>query len=241
MKLIQSMINLLYPRRCPFCDGILERQEPYLCRECLPRMAFLTGAVCLSCGKPLEKDQEEYCFDCRKKRHAFTMARAPFLYRGVVKESLMRFKYLGRAEYALFYGRAMTEYGRRQQIFAGKDLILPVPVHSARRIQRGYNQAELLARQISRHTGIPMEAGLLLRKRRTTAQKAVGGEGRGRNLEGAFSLSKKGRQALKGRQILLVDDIYTTGSTVDALSLVLLAAGAGSVTVLCLSVSPGFS
>lgn len=235
------MVDLLYPRRCPFCDGILGKKEVYLCRSCLPEMAFITGAVCCTCGKPLEKEQDEYCFDCRKKDHAFVLARAPFVYRGRVKESLMRFKYLGRAEYALFYGKAMTEFGRRLQIFEDRDLILPVPVHPGRRIERGYNQAELLAKQISIHTGIPMEGKLLQRNRKTAAQKAVSGAQRSRNLKGAFALDRKKRGTLKGRRILLVDDIYTTGSTADAISVLLLEAGAASVKVLCLSVSPGFA
>lgn len=202
---------------------------------------MITGAICCICGKPLEDEGEEYCYDCRKRKHFFLRCRAPFLYRGKIKDSLMRFKYLGRAEYAAFYGRAMTEYGKRQGIFKNQSLIIPVPIHRERRIERGYNQAELLAKEVSLLTGIPVNKKILLRKKKTKALKSVSKESRGRGLAEAFSVSSDQRNMLPGKHILLIDDIYTTGSTADAASAHLLRAGAASVTVLTLAVSPGFS
>ncbi len=153
----------------------------------------------------------------------------------------MRFKYLGRAEYAGFFGKMMTEFGKTKGMFRDADLIVPVPIHRQRRIRRGYNQAELLAEQISLLTGIPMQRNLVLRRKKTKAQKALGRESRRQNLMNAFTVPDPGAELLKGKHVLLVDDIYTTGSTADAVSIRLLEAGAASVSVLCLAVSPGFS
>ncbi len=241
VKILKTAADLLYPRRCPLCDGILLKEEPYFCRECSGTVHLITGPVCLTCGKPLEREEEEFCFDCRRRKHLFIRCRAPFLYRGRIKESLMRFKYRGRAEYAAFYGKVMTEYGKQCFLFRGIELIVPVPVHRQRLMERGYNQAELLARQISLLTSIPCEAGLVIRKKKTRALKTVSKEDRSRSLTNAFSVSESQKSGLKGKRVLLVDDIYTTGSTADAVTGTLLAAGAAEVTVLCLAVSPGFS
>lgn len=241
VTILKDLTDLLYPRRCPVCDGILDKKTRYVCRECSRRLELIKGAVCCVCGKPLERDSEEYCFDCRKRRHVFEICRAPFLYRGTVKESLMRFKYMGRAEYAAFYGSVMAEFGRQKGVLRGVDLIVPVPVHRNRRIQRGYNQAELLASRIAAETGIPLDAGAAVRTRKTKALKTLSGEKRRQSLDDAFAVPKSKRRTLEGKRILLVDDIYTTGSTADAVCRRLLEAGADSAAVLCLAVSPGFS
>lgn len=153
----------------------------------------------------------------------------------------MRFKYLGRAEYAVFFGKAMFEYGKQQAMFREIDMVLPVPVHRKRRIERGYNQAELLAEQISDLTGIPERKDLIVRNKKTKALKTVNGESRSRSLAEAFSVPVNKKNLLKGKRVLLIDDIYTTGSTADAVSTCLLQAGASSVSLLTLAVSPGFS
>lgn len=171
----------------------------------------------------------------------FSRCRAPFLYQGKMKESLMRFKYMGRAEYAVFFGRAMTEFGKEQACFRGKSLLIPVPVHRERKLERGYNQAELLAKEISALTGIPMDGKILRRKKKTKALKSVSKEARSRDLAEAFQIAEKYKGKVRGKDILLIDDIYTTGSTADAASARLLLAGAASVEVLTLAVSPGFS
>lgn len=153
----------------------------------------------------------------------------------------MRFKYLGRAEYAAFYGKAMVAYGEQMALFRTVDLILPVPIHRKRRIERGYNQAELLAERISALTGIPVRRDLIVRNKKTKALKSVNGESRSRSLAEAFSVPEEKKKLFKGKRVLLIDDIYTTGSTADAVSSHLLEAGAASVKVLTLAVSPGFS
>ncbi|MDO4490440.1 MAG: ComF family protein [Lachnospiraceae bacterium] len=241
MAIQRSLTDLLYPRRCPLCDGLLEKKEPFVCRGCAGKLHFITGPFCLRCGKPLDNEEEEYCYDCRRRKHSFLRCRAPFLYRGTVKESLMRFKYGGRAEYALFYGGVMAEYGKNCGLFQKIDMIIPVPVHRKRRIERGYNQAELLAEEMSRLLDIPMEPGILKRRKKTRALKQVSKEARSRSLAEAFSVSEGKGCRLGGKRILLVDDIYTTGSTADAVSKKLLQAGAESVTVITLAISPGFS
>ena len=226
--------RILYPARCALCDRLLEKEEREVCADCGSRLPFITGQVCCSCGRPLE-DEEELCRDCESRRHSYWQSLAPFPYTGRVQRSILRMKYGGRPEYASFFGHAMTLYGGELLARARPELLLPVPVHRSRYLSRGYNQAELLGSRISELTGIPMEKDLLVRCRKTVAQKNLDPRERQKNLQHAFLLRA---DSLPLSCVLLVDDIYTTGSTLDALSALLLEAGVGRVYGLCACIRP---
>lgn len=158
---------------------------------------------------------------------------------------MMRFKYGGRAEYAGFYAEAIFRYG--SHVFAGRerakrfpfqaDAILPVPIHPERYRKRGYNQAEELGRELSFRTGIPLCPDLVFRKKKTLPQKGLSGVQRRQNLSGAFAV-KKGR--IIPRRILLVDDIYTTGSTLNAMTeIILKTAPETEVFCVCACIAAG--
>lgn len=233
---ISRVLDMLYPRRCPVCDGLLGGKEPLICRKCAAGLQLLEGPVCLRCGKPLERKDQEYCRDCGKKRHSYERGFAPFSYRGMIQESMMRFKYGGRAEYAKFYAAAVMAYGKRLLEYWSPDVMIPVPIHRERLLKRGYNQAEELAVQLSSMSGIPVERRAVLRIKNTKAQKELNDVERKKNLTQAFSIVKGYSPP---RRILLVDDIYTTGSTIDTLALLLKKNGAQSVYFACVCVSPG--
>ncbi len=206
------VLNTLYPRRCPVCESILTDPRELICRRCGPRLPFIHEPLCRKCGRPLADDRKEYCIECAERHHVFQAGRAVFTYTGALRDALLRMKFQNRREYAQFFAAAMAahEHGYLKQI--RPDLIIPVPMNSRKRRERGFDQCILLARQLSGLTGIPVSSDTLLRTRYTRPQKGLGAAERRENLRDAFSLTKP--ENARGT-ILLLDDIYTTGSTMD--------------------------
>lgn len=228
----KKVLTWIYPPRCVICDRILRTREAGCCPECTPSLPWAEEPLCMSCGKLLGSMEEEYCEDCRIHGHYFTQGRGVFLYEGGVRRSLYRIKFQNRRDYLSFYGKAvcisMEKYWKRWK----PEVIVPVPMHPRKKRKRGYNQSELLAEEISRLTGIPTDRRLLRCVRLTAEQKSLDRKGRQANLYGCFRAEPG--QKIK-RRILVIDDVYTTGSTMDEVSRVLKNAGAEAVyfTVLC--------
>ncbi len=222
----ETLLSLLYPRRCPICHDIVTPRGHLICPDCLKIVPFVQEPTCLCCGKEIASEEIEYCYDCSHHTRSFQGGYALVVYDPVMRESVRRFKNGGRMEYADWYAEALwQQYGgelRQLEI----DAIVPVPLHRSRRNERGYNQAELLARRLAKKLGVPVLSKALVRTRKTTAQKYLGGRERQKNLEAVFGA---GRQSVAGQTLLLVDDIYTTGGTAEACTRVLLAAGAQAV------------
>ena len=233
---IQIMTELLYPRRCPLCDGILGRAEPLLCRDCGRKLRFAKEPRCFRCGRPLEREEQEYCGNCARIRHRFEEGFAPFPYEGVYKESVLRFKYGGRQEYAGFYSAAILRFGAEKIRGWDPQVLVPVPLHRERLLKRGYNQAQVLADSLAEKTGIPAVSGAVIRRKNTAAQKLLGSRERRKNLEQAFA---PGKDIRDWKRALIVDDIFTTGSTVDAVEKVLKDWGTERVFFVCVCVTPG--
>ena len=223
----KSLIDLFYPPRCAVCDTVLPFGTSGACQRCLRILPYVEEPRCFRCGQTVEDEEEEYCSDCRRRRHLYQQAFPVLQYIPPVSDAVVAMKYRGRAEYADFYGRLMGEFFRETWKTLAPEALVPVPVHPHRLRKRGYNQAELLAKAMSKVTGIPVRADLLMRVEDTKAQKALSREDRSLNLRAAF-------QAGEGpmpRRLVLVDDIYTTGATADACTEALLRAGAERVYV----------
>lgn len=243
----ERFLSAVYPRRCPICDGILSAEEPYICRSCAGRVRFIHGPVCMQCGAPLEgqewddphlpgnsgEDSRELCRKCAAADHVFRQGYAPFLYRGDIRRSLMRLKYGNRAEYARFFGKALAVYGKPWLEQWDIQRIIPVPVHPSRERKRGYNQAAEIARELGKQVHIPVDEESVCRVRHTTPQKELTRQMRRRNLEGAFQIRPGAR--LPDR-VLVVDDIFTTGATVDELARTLMESGVREVCAACASI-----
>ena len=169
--------ELLFPRRCPVCDEVLPLIQAELpqkvCPKCRKKLFYIGEPICKKCGKPLESERLEYCNDCIGKRHEFQEGRALLLYKGSIKETMYRFKYSGRREYAEFFGEeACRRYGgwiRR----VGIELIVPVPMYKRKQRKRGYNQAEDFARELGEKLGILVDTKLVYRKKDTIPQKGL--------------------------------------------------------------------
>ncbi len=219
--------ELLFPRRCPVCDKPAPWGE-YICPACTGRLKPLGRSYCLKCGKGLTKEEWEYCADCRKYPHVFDRGRSLYTYESAAG-AIFRLKYKGRQEYADFFAEEWYRY-LAQTIRSWRiDLIVPVPLHKSRKRTRGYNQAELLSKALGRRLCLPVSPDCVVRCRKTISQKELNRSQRQNNLKNAFKMNEVDVQ-LKG--VLLVDDIYTTGSTADAVASVLKKAGAARVYVL---------
>lgn len=190
----------------------------------------------MKCGKPVSKEDQEYCRDCGKRNYAFEQGKSLWLHVPPVSKAIYQFKFHNKRYYAEIFAKEMArEFGQwiRER---GIEEILPVPLHPSRRRKRGYNQAELLAKEISKELQIPIRKNVVFRVRRTKPQKQLDDREREENLQRAFGIS---RQWKAPANVLVVDDIYTTGSTVHRISKLLIKAGAEKVYFLTISIGQG--
>ena len=239
---ISRALDYIYPRRCPVCDGIVGafefrdgkvRRGGYAHRKCLKKIEYVKGPICCKCGKPLGADiYAEYCSDCSRKKHFFTRGFSVFLYRSV-SGSIYRFKYMGRQEYADFYAYVTRKILGRKLKSLGIEAIVPVPMYREKQRKRGYNQAAVYARAVSRALDIPMDERVIQRVRDTVPMKELDALRRRNNLKKAFIIP---RNDVKFKCILIVDDIYTTGSTIDEIAHEFRVAGVEKIYFLTLAI-----
>lgn len=233
---LSFFIDLLFPRRCPVCDGIVMPRGRLICPECLKTLSFVKNPVCKKCGKEVISDIAEFCLDCVRHRRTFEYGRALVNYEEHAAKSMAKIKYKNKREYLDFYGEAVCL--RYEKLIRRMDaqVLVPVPVHPARKRERGFNQAELLANRIGNRLGIPVCPDMLARNKKTMPQKGLDPSGRLKNLEEAFSAGKL-FEGVEG--VILVDDIYTTGSTIEACTRVLKKAGIKRVYFLAVCIGRG--
>lgn len=230
----ERLKQLLFPLRCPVCDRIVVPYGEKICPECLPKLRILVQPYCMKCGKKLQKEGE-LCKDCAEKGHAFTRGRALYEYESVAA-SIYRLKYGGRQEYADFFGGELAYYFEDFIRRAAPDAIIPIPLHRKRMCRRGYNQALLLARGMGRKLGIPVMEKVLIRVKNTVPLKLLNPKERQNNLKKAFIIKKND---VKLKTVILVDDIYTTGSTIDEATRTLMACGVEHVYFVALACGAG--
>lgn len=237
------MFDLLFPRRCPVCHGIVVPRGGLICPGCISKLSFVKSPTCKTCGKEVLHPRIEYCFDCTKRPKSFRFGLALLNYDERARASMARIKYKNKREYLDFYGRALAlKYGERLER-SGAQALIPVPVHPSRRRARGFNQAEELARAISRSLKeergleLPVRTDVLFRVKKTAPQKELTASERFKNLIQAFEVSEEAADGLT--DVILVDDIYTTGSTAEACTRLLLRAGVKNVYVLTICIGQG--
>ncbi|MCR5032716.1 MAG: ComF family protein [Lachnospiraceae bacterium] len=211
---IAFLVQLVYPGRCPLCDDIVVPFGKTVCTECYRKIRYIRQPVCNRCGKELGSTEKMLCGDCTKRPHNFTKGRAVFPY-DEIAPSLYRFKYAGRKEYARFYGEEAVRLLGDEILSWNVDAIIPVPIHISRWRKRGYNQAKEVAKVMGKKLGIPVLSGLVRRTKKTVPMKVLGLSERQNNLKKAFHI---GRNDVRLKRVLIVDDIYTTGSTIDAMA-----------------------
>ncbi len=231
-KWIDMILDVLYPPRCLFCYELLGRDEPELCSTCEQNVPFVRGAVCMKCGKELTDTAAEYCPDCRKHPHFYEYGRALLNYTELTRASIVRYKYKNQRGYSDWFGKQIAKrFGAEIRGMQAQALV-PVPLYIKKKRVRGFNQAQLVAEVIGREIGLPVRE-LLERRRSTAAQKELGRAERLANLEESFCAVPGQRMP---EAVILVDDIYTTGSTMDACAAVLKRAGVRRVYFLAIAI-----
>ena len=206
--------------------------------ECEELISYVSEPVCMRCGKELKKSEENeaYCSDCREGGRYFDRGAALINYDSIMIRSMSAIKNRHKREYLDFYGRRIYERLGKKIKAMDIDAFIPVPVHPERKRLRGYNQAEELSLILSRYMNIPSVSDILIRRKKTAALKNLGEGERRKSLNGAFDALRK---LEKRERVCIVDDIYTTGSTVEACAKELLAAGASEVFFICVCIGCG--
>ncbi|MCI8582740.1 MAG: ComF family protein [Dorea sp.] len=229
-----GLLRLLYPHVCPFCGRVTAED---ICNECREKLYYIEEPRCMRCSKPIRSEEQEYCYDCERHTRVYERGYALWVHKGDVQRAIYQFKYHNRRIYSRFFGKELlSRYGQAVKKW-DITTIIPIPLSRKRRRIRGFNQAELLARELGRGLGIPVDAKNLVRVRDTRPQKKMDAKERSLNLKRAFAWRGKGR--IFGN-ILLIDDIYTTGSTIDAAARVLKENGAGKIYFLTISIGQGY-
>jgi ComF family protein len=232
---IDRLFQFLLPSQCHCCQRFLEESERGLCSDCFSRIRWIEPPFCSVCGSPFVSKEAGIhpCGECAKGKKHFTTARALGAYEGPLQEAIHRWKYEGKVTLTFLFGRWLAEGVKRYWNPSPFELLIPVPLHKQRLRQRGFNQALLLATQLSLLTGVPFRKSALKKLRPTLPQVDLSGLERRKSVKGSFNVAKG--EEVRGKCVLLIDDVYTTGATVNECAKVLMAAGSERVDVLTLA------
>ena len=229
-RLTEALLDLFFPQvTCMVC-GSGEKVRCGVCAKCREEMErYPLQDVCTICGKP--SDGREICLSCRADEPAYTAARAVYIYHGATRKLVQKMKFRGEYELPVrLFSESMAE--ALYDLGWSVDCMLEVPSTARTIRKRGYNQAEKLVRRLHALMGIPAVKDALRKKRGTRSQVGLGAQERRENLRGRI-LPGRGMRKIKGKRVLLIDDIYTTGSTAEECAKVLRQHGAAEVYVLC--------
>ena len=234
-KILSKLLNLILPPRCKKCGKIVS-DDNSLCEECFNSINFISAPYCSKCGRPFEQTgfaenkHKMICAVCAREKHPwFRLCRSAVKYDDNSKPLIIAFKFHDCTDDAALMAKWMKNAGR--DIWAaGAEVIVPVPLHYTRLIKRRYNQSSLIAKELSKLTGLPVDYSSLIRHRKTRPQVEFSGKVRIRNVKDAFSVRKPER--IKGRRVVLIDDVMTTGSTLKECAKALRRARALSVDAL---------
>ncbi|OGW82803.1 MAG: hypothetical protein A2987_01035 [Omnitrophica bacterium RIFCSPLOWO2_01_FULL_45_10] len=232
--LSKNLLNIIFPLRCAACKKDLDAMNDFgVCDSCAARIRRLPRPYCERCGRSIQS-ADKVCGECRKTSHYFNAAYSACLYEGVLKELIHLFKYKGRYALINILSTNMIEFARelRDELLEGVGAITFVPLQDARLRERGFNQSKVLALSLSKEFGITL-LDTLKKTRPTMRQNELSRSERLVNLEDAFKI--KGGIDFASLKVLLIDDVMTTGATLDECSKALISAGAKEIRCLTLA------
>ena len=235
-EILTGIADVIFPPRCITCGELLERHGPLpFCPPCLAGIRFIRSPLCPRCGTPFPatEGEDHLCGDCLMMERPYAVARSVGRYEETLLTAIHRFKYHGRTGIGKVLGKIMADFAAGMWDIKAFDRILPVPLHRKRLRERGFNQAVILASGLSKRFNVPLDFTTLRREVFTPPQVGLSREERSTNVHGAFTVTHPERIA--GRRVLLLDDVYTTGSTLTECARVLIRAKAEVVAVLTLA------
>lgn len=240
--IFDNVIKFIFPSRCIICDKILpygdKLENLYLCDDCKKHFEFIKEPCCKKCGAMIESSDELYCIRCKEHLHKnFDYGFGLLRYNSYVKNSLHKIKYNGRKEYIYFYGKCIVKKYHDLIKEINPDYIIPVPIHKNRLRVRNYNQASVLAKSIEDELktydiNIPYRDDLIFRIKNTKVLNKLSDSDRSNELLNAFKTSDLSNI----NKVIIVDDIYTTGSTIDSIAYVLKKAGVKEVYFIAIAI-----
>jgi ComF family protein len=240
MKFLSHLIDIIYPPRCHICGRFLPTDEDrpsshHLCNGCFAGLTPISHPICTVCGLPFStsKGQDHLCENCVRKRPWYDFVRAPFFYSGPLMEAIQRFKYNSQTQLASSLGSLLSSFAREWVPNPEDFLAVPVPLHERRLRERGFNQSLLLAKVLASELGAQLDYLSLVRKRYTRAQTGLRKEERRKNVKDAFSVIYP--ELINGKKLLLIDDVFTTGHTLNECAKTLKRSGA--TVVVCLTLA----
>ena len=234
MSIRNKILWIFYPKRCCFCGKVSETEVCLLCKE---KIFYIEEPRCKKCGRPVRYEEQEYCYECQKIKFHYNQGKSIWLHKTPVRESIYQFKYHNRRIYGEFYAKEVYRLFQRELREWRIDVIIPVPLHKRRKRLRGYNQAEIIAETLGKLADIPVNTKVVKRKKYTRPQKELSDKERKANLKDAFCVQKDWEIP---QNILLIDDIYTTGSTIDTIAKCLKEKAECNVWFLTISIGQDF-
>ena len=232
--ILPRLVDAVFPPQCASCHALVA-SHGQLCADCWSEAEFITEPICATCGVPFEFDQGTgaVCLACLEYPPSYRKARGPMAYNDIARKLVLSFKHGDRLDPAAAYMRLMMRVG--QPLLAEADLVVPVPLHWSRLLKRRYNQSAILAQLLAKEAGKAYVPEILIRQRRTPSQASLDRAHCRNNVKGAFVVPAKYGPSVKGKAVLLVDDVLTTGATVENCAQTLYKAGATTVDVLTLA------
>ncbi len=236
-KWFQTVLNLLFPQNCIFCSGDRREGGEYLCCTCFSDIGLIHAPICFVCGVPADisydyPHEEFVCGVCRKSPYKFDRARSLGHYDTVLRQLIHHFKYQKQlgvlSDIDCLLEKYFSEFGREYSDLT----VSPIPLHFNKMRERGFDQAFLLARQVARVLHAPLESALLKRVTVTSPQATKTKAERAQNIKGAFEVNRP--EWVEGKNVLLVDDVFTTGATANEAAKTLKKSGAGKVYIFTL-------
>ena len=236
IEVLNDISDVMFPPQCLGCDEIFHpHSRQVFCPSCEEKIKFITGDICPVCGTTFfdSPAKSHLCGNCMENKTYFSFARAAVGYETIILNAIHQFKYGNNISVGALLASFMANFSFPDVDFTNYSLIIPVPLHIKRLRQRGFNQSLILARALARKWQIPVNFSLLKRHKFTETQTGMNKTERKQNINGAFEVSDKGKIADKN--IILVDDVYTTGATVNECAKELSKAKAKKVVVLTLA------
>ncbi len=232
-EFLSQISDAFFPRICLACSRVLPSGRPeFFCADCFCRINFLHGSLCPVCGItfPDSSAGNHLCGSCTKQPRWFDFARAAVVYEGIILDTIHRFKYGRDLTAGAALAGLLVDFDFDGVDFSAFDAMIPVPLHVQRLRERRFNQSLVLAHALGKKRGVTVDFSLLKRQRFTLTQTGLNKSERDTNISGAFAANRLDK--IRGRSFLLVDDVYTTGATINECAKTLVKAGAKRVAAL---------